>query len=245
MKRLILLIQFLTRIPININLDVTREDLSKAVIYFPVIGWIIGGLLWAIFALGYQILNMDLLVVAGLIIFSETLITGGLHLDGLSDTFDGIFSGRKKDKILEIMKDPNVGTFGVLSLIFLIILKIILLAKIKNDLWIVIILMPVFSRFCVVMASRFNTYAKDDGLGNMFIGKVSNMQLMMSLLMTLGGLYLNVYLYIGLIINIAFTFYFAHSIKKKIHGITGDTLGAIVEMNELVFLIGVYIMEVM
>lgn len=244
MKRIILLIQFLTRIPININLNVTKEDLSKAVIYFPVVGWIIGGLLWAIFVLSHQILGMDIFIVAGFIVLAESVITGGLHLDGLSDTFDGIFSGRKRERILDIMKDPNVGTFGVLSLVFLIIIKILLLAKIQKDLLVVILLMPVFSRFCVVMASRYNKYAKDDGLGNMFIGKVSNLQLAISLIMTLIGLYLSRYLYLGFIVSIFFTFYFTKMINRKINGITGDTLGAIVELNELVFLMSVYLMEV-
>jgi adenosylcobinamide-GDP ribazoletransferase len=115
MKRLILLIQFLTRIPININLSVTREDLSKSVIYFPIVGYIIGIILALFYK--FSIFYFDKIIIVFLVVIIEIVITGGLHIDGLSDTVDGIYSGREKKKIIEIMKDPNVGTFGVLSII--------------------------------------------------------------------------------------------------------------------------------
>lgn len=242
MKRLILLIQFLTRIPININLDVTREDLSKAVIYFPIVGYIIGGIL----SLTYLSLNdsIDQLILVFLIVMIQVIVTGGLHIDGLSDTFDGIYSGREKREILEIMKDPNVGTFGVLSIFFTIILKFLLLYKITSQVFWILLLMPVFSRFCVILASYKGSYPRKKGLGNLFIEQVSLKQLIIGLVFTIIPIYFVQPIYLGLLFNILFTVWFIRLVSKKIDGITGDTLGAVVELNEVVFLLVIYLMEV-
>lgn len=242
MKRLILLIQFLTRIPINIHLDVKREDLSKAIIYFPIVGYIIGGILSLIY-LGFND-YIDQLILVFLIVMIQVIITGGLHIDGLSDTFDGIYSGRKKEKILIIMKDPNVGTFGVLSIFFVIMLKVLLLYKISNNMLWVLLLMPVFSRFCVILASYIGNYARENGLGNLFIEQVTKLQLFIGTIFTLIPIYFIQEIYIGLILNLIFTIWFVKYISNKIDGITGDTLGAIVEINEVIFIMIVYLMEV-
>ncbi|HKL41140.1 MAG TPA: adenosylcobinamide-GDP ribazoletransferase [Clostridia bacterium] len=242
MKRLILLIQFLTRIPINIRLDVTREDLSKAIIYFPIVGYIIGGILSLIyFTLNHSI---DQLILVFLIVMIQVIITGGLHIDGLSDTFDGIFSGRKKIEILEIMKDPNVGTFGVLSIFFVLIFKFLLLYKIGNQILWVLLLMPVFSRFCLILAAYNGNYAREKGLGNLFIEQVSKKQLAIGLIFTIIPFYFIQSIYIGFIISMLFTLWFVRKVSKQIDGITGDTLGAIVELNEVLFLLVVYLLEV-
>jgi adenosylcobinamide-GDP ribazoletransferase len=242
MKRLILLIQFLTRIPININLDVTREDLSRAVIYFPIVGYIIGSILSLIyFTLNHSI---DQLILVFLIVMIQVILIGGLHIDGLSDTFDGIFSGREKTEILEIMKDPNVGTFGMLSIIFTIVFKFLLLYKIKNQILWVLLLMPVFSRFCVILAAYTGSYAREKGLGNLFIEQVSKKQLMIGFVFTIIPVYFVQSIYLALIISILFTLWFVRKVRRKIDGITGDTLGAIVEINEVLFLLVIYLMEV-
>ncbi len=242
MKRLILLIQFLTRIPINIHLDVTREDLSKAVIYFPIVGYIVGGIL----SLVYLSLNasIDQLILVFLIVMIQIVITGGLHIDGLSDTFDGIYSGREKSKILEIMKDPNVGTFGVLSILFAIGFKFLLLYKIENQILWVLLLMPVFSRVCVMIAAYKGNYARKNGLGNLFIEQVTKKQLIIGLFFTMVPMYFVQSIYLGLFVNVLFTLWFVSYVSKKIGGITGDTLGAIVELNEVIFLGVIYLMEV-
>ncbi len=174
----------------------------------------------------------------------QVIITGGLHIDGLSDTFDGIYSGRKKLKILEIMKDPNVGTFGVLSIIFTMGLKFILLYKITDQVLWVLLLMPVFSRFCVILASYKGVYARKEGLGNLFIEQVTTKQLLIGLIFTMIPIYFVQSIFLGLLTNIIFTLWFVKYVSKKIEGITGDTLGAIVELNEVLFLGSIYLMEV-
>lgn len=103
------------------KLDKYYELLS----FFPTVGLIIGILNFIVFFI-LSLISHPLLSACFVVIF-ETILTGGLHLDGLADTFDGFSSKEKdKDKIIEIMKKPNIGVFGVISIIFLIILKIVL-----------------------------------------------------------------------------------------------------------------------
>ncbi|MFZ5965602.1 MAG: adenosylcobinamide-GDP ribazoletransferase [Bacillota bacterium] len=236
MKSLILIIQFLTRIPIPITLDVTEEDFSKGIIFFPFVGFIIGMFTVSFYYVGY-ILGGSLLA-AVLAVIAEVIITGGLHLDGLGDTFDGIYSNRSRDRILEIMKDSRLGTNAALAIFLTLLLKVAAIQVIHTPtIYPILLLMPVFSRFAVVTASRFSTYARSSGMGNMFIGKVSRTQFWISLWITVGFsiIYGKTLPYI-LVVFICSRLYVKH-ITGKIHGMTGDTLGALCELSEIWYLL--------
>lgn len=119
-------IGFLTIIKIPEKYYLKKEDFPGMLVYFPVAGLIIGIICAAFFA----VLNFFLpLIIA--VIFTcglEIILTGGIHIDGLADTFDGVFSGeRDKDKIKQIMKKGDVGVFGVLAIVFALALKITLI----------------------------------------------------------------------------------------------------------------------
>ncbi len=127
MKGLILLFRFMTRLPIGFDPEFDSDELGKGMKYFPVVGMVIGLILFAFFMLFRQrIIYSNLLMIVVLVII-EVILTGGLHLDGLADTFDGIFSYRSKQKMLEIMKDSRLGTNGGMVLILYFILKIAIL----------------------------------------------------------------------------------------------------------------------
>ena len=121
-KKIINAFGFLTvfKIPATIAMD--KKEVSGSLLYFPIVGLIIG----IIISSSFFVLNLflPLLLSVLLILVLEVSLTGAAHLDGLADMFDGIFSGKRdKDKILEIMKKSDVGVFGILSIVFLIILK--------------------------------------------------------------------------------------------------------------------------
>jgi adenosylcobinamide-GDP ribazoletransferase len=193
----------------------------------------------------YYILEHQIsgLLLATIMVVLEVLLTGGLHLDGLADTFDGIFSNRTKEQIFEIMKDPNAGTFGILSLILIIILKILFIHELDTHVTRIIILMPVVSRFSSVFSSYISTYAKENGLGNLFIGKVDRKKILLTLVLTLIPLWIYPQAIVTLFFIIVSTYFIVRMIQKKIDGITGDTLGAIVEINEIVYLAILVMME--
>ena len=141
-KQLIILIQFMTRIPVFVNVEYDEEKLGKSIKYFPLVGAIIGIFLYGINILAGKI-TVNRQIAAIIIIIAEIFITGLIHIDGLADTADGLFSYAEKEKILEIMKDSRVGTNGAVALILYFMTKVILLSEIRPE---YIILYPVISR---------------------------------------------------------------------------------------------------
>lgn len=237
MKQLILMIQFLTRIPLPITLDVTNEDFTKGFKYFPVVGSIIGGLIYAIhFILRGHISSFTMAIV---IVLSYLYITGGLHMDGLSDSADGLFSGRSKERVLEIMKDSRIGSNGALAMVFVILLKIAFMTEVAgNELGLVLLVMPMISKYNVVLITSISKYARPEGMGNWFIGKVKFSEFLFSTLFTLGLLLLinPAYLFIVLGCGV-FGLGFRRFCYKQIDGLTGDTIGALSELSDVAVLV--------
>ncbi|WP_298606276.1 adenosylcobinamide-GDP ribazoletransferase [uncultured Veillonella sp.] len=161
-------LQFLTRLKIVNQIEWSMEDFGKSVATFPFVGLIIGIFLTLIYFIFSQFLSpMPLMLI---IVISEFLFTGGLHADGLMDTSDGLFSGREREKKLEIMKDSRVGSFGVVAFVFIILLKWQLLAAIPTPEFIPIILvmMPLMSRYTLILSIRSYPYARKSGMGQAF-----------------------------------------------------------------------------
>lgn len=126
MKSFLNSINFLTIIKIPKRFYLEKENFNKTLYYFPLVGLLIGLMIF-IFCFFLSFFLPKIIIVV-LILGFEVLITGAMHLDGLSDTIDGVFSGEtQKDKILEIMKKSDIGVFGVLSLIFLFLIKFALI----------------------------------------------------------------------------------------------------------------------
>lgn len=116
-------LMFYTRIPCPKNIDHSPEYLNKATRYFPLIGWIVGAISFVVYYLSLIVFDTSLAVLFSL--FAGVMITGAFHEDGLADVFDGFGGGWTKEKILEIMKDSRIGTYGVIALIFLFGIKFI------------------------------------------------------------------------------------------------------------------------
>lgn len=235
MKILVLMIQFLTRIPININLKVDEEDFMKGIVFFPIVGLIIGMIVVSTYYIGFTLGGSFLGAIFAVV--AEIFITGGLHLDGLADTFDGIYSNRPKDRILEIMKDSRLGTNGALAIFVILITKIALISQMPTPMvYPIIMIMPVFSRLNLVTACRFSEPARKYGMGNMFIGKVTMKQFVLA---TLTGIAIAILYPItipGGILLIIFALWYIKHISYRIDGMSGDTLGSLCELSEVLFL---------
>lgn len=250
MKRLIGIIQFMTRIPIPVDTGFD-EDFHKSIIYFPIVGLVLGICYMLVARLGLVLFNPY--IAAVLVLASEVILTGGLHLDGLGDSFDGLYSYRDKEKILEIMKDSRLGTNGLLAIVIVFLLKVGFLNSLleQNILW-PILTMPVVARSMQVIACYRTKTPREKGMGNIFIGKVSTSYLIgvitLMLGINLGSIYLmeGQILYaneiITLLIMAVGVKLFVKSVYKKIDGITGDILGCICELSELVYLMIIYMM---
>lgn len=240
MKRLILMLQFLTKLPLPFNIEADEEDFSKGVIYFPLVGLIIGLLLAGTYVGVLSISNS--MIASVFVVAFEVFLTGGLHLDGLADTFDGLYSYRDKERMLEIMKDSRVGTNGVLILVLGIVAKLVLIYSLDAPIE-VLIVMPVVSRLMVVVMSRFSKYARENGMGGFFIGKTTTLQLAIATIITIVVHLIRPELLIVSVIVTVLALIYRYHVYTKIDGITGDVLGAIVEMSEVFFLL-IYILMI-
>ncbi len=237
MKPFFLMIQFMTRLPIPITIPCEAEDFAKGPPWFPMVGWLIGGIL----AGAALLLNPlgEPWMTAILLVILETLITGGLHLDGLADSFDGLYSNRDRERILEIMKDSRIGSNGVLALLGQLGLKTVVLASIPSGvLPMAVLVMPAVARLNMTTASFLSHPARPQGMGNLFIGQVKPLGLTMAvciLFIPLGfmGMVQNLAIWGTLLIG----FLFVRHAEKILGGITGDILGALCEISGLVFVL--------
>lgn len=232
-----LMLQFLTRIPINRSLPCEETDFKRGTMFFPAVGFVIGGIQWIVF---YMLSPyVPLLILSVITVLIGVLITGGLHMDGLGDTFDGFFSFKgKKDKIIEIMKDSRVGTFGALALVFDVLLKVVAVYSLKSPL--VIILAPMVSRISSIMLCLIGKRAKEKGSGNFYIENTTLINFLVGLIFVfVVGMKLTGIKQIAILLVSAFclSLIFNSLCKSKIEGHTGDTLGANNELNEILVLI--------
>lgn len=227
-------LQFLTIIPVRLK-SVNEENLARSLIYFPVIGLIIGLTLAALNKilgfLGFGYLACDIFLVIFLI-----WITGGLHLDGLSDTMDAILSQKSRGEMLLIMRDSRIGVMGVLGLISVILLKIALLFSVNLSLFTVsLILMCILSRYAMVLSIFLFPYARQNGKAKVFSDGINGRIFIMTTVITLFFVFL-FWQFKGLLVMAGigiFTFIFSRAVTNKVGGITGDTLGALNELAEI------------
>jgi len=243
MKHFITGLEFLTRIHISKQSEWSPESFGRSVKYFPLIGGILGILLVMfnqIFAeyLPFIGLYMPPHVLTTLLITVNIILTGGLHCDGLMDTMDGIFSGRPKERMLEIMKDSRIGANGVIAFVLLITLKWSLIIDISPlSLPAALLIMPVLGRFAMVIGITVFPYARPDGIGKAFAHYADKYTLYISLLLTLLVIIpVGKQAILGLGIVSIFTMLFARFVTNLLGGLTGDIYGAISELAEIMVL---------
>ncbi|MFW6266507.1 MAG: adenosylcobinamide-GDP ribazoletransferase [Halanaerobiales bacterium] len=234
---------FLTRIPFAVEIEYDDSLPSKSMSYYPLVGGIIGIILFTVDYLLQQFLPAGVFNVLLLILL--VYLTGGLHLDGFIDTADGVFSARKKDKMLEIMHDSLIGAFGAVALVLLLLFKYSLLLELSGGGRApVLVLMPIISRWFIVFAAYRYPLAVSSKLGKGFNYHLGLKQLFMAtvFLMIFTGLviYFSAFtLLTGLIIFLScflFTLIFTRWVINLLGGLTGDIYGALNEIIEVLVL---------
>ena len=230
-------LRFLTLLPLPGRVGSSEEALAHAAPFFPLVGLLLGCI--AAPAAHILFLLLPPLPAAVLLTFLLLSFSGGLHLDGLADTADGFFSARSPERMLEIMKDPNIGTMGAAALILLLLLKTSCLAALPADkLLAAAFLMPVAGRTAILLLMALLPYAREGGLGSLFAVYFNSSA---GWLASSGGFLLltwAAYAAIGpsglivVLTVLLLTFLFALLCRCKIGGATGDTLGAACELAE-------------
>lgn len=234
-KGFILSLQFLTRLPINIPIDFNDQNLRKSTFFYPLVGLILG----VLSSLPYVLLaNYNVDIASFLTLFLMIILTGGLHLDGLSDTADGFFANKDREKTLEIMKDSRIGAFGVLSLILLILFKYILISNFRNYLPLSLILSMANGRLVVLLQIVFKKVARPGGLGDMLhSSNPRNYIIGSSLIYIIALALVDVKFLLPLLGALIIGELLANYSYKKIGGLTGDLYGAIIEVTEVISLL--------
>jgi adenosylcobinamide-GDP ribazoletransferase len=229
-------LQFLTILPVK--RDFTAEQTARAAVYFPVVGLIIGGILFALYY-GLKFL-LPSAVISALLLAILVVLSGGLHLDGLADTMDGLAGHRTTERRLEIMHDSRIGGIGAVGLFLFLILEYTALNSIP-DKWMAfsLLLVPAVSRWAMVDVIFAYPYARQEGLGKAFKDGVRWQELLIASLvaLALAGILFHIagLIIIGgvwVVINLAALYF-----KRQLGGLTGDTYGAVNEIALLTALL--------
>lgn len=236
---------FYTRIPCPAWVDHSEEYLNKATVYFPVIGWIAGGLGAVVYYGGTLAFGAEISVAMSMI--AGILLTGAFHEDGFADVCDGFGGGWTKEKILEIMKDSRVGAYGAIGLVLVLGFKFLLLVAIlqKYSSFVPVLLLLVsvhaVSRFVAVTLIYTHSYAKEneDSKAKPVAKKLAFSELSVAfgfaivplaglVWLTQNPLYGLVFVPLGLV-----KWYMGRYFQRWIGGYTGDCLGATQQVAEI------------
>lgn len=239
MRRFVILLQFMTRLYLPFDTKATETDMPKTLPFFALLGGVLGGILFLTLVL-LRWTPVTEVLGATLLLTLWVGLTGGLHLDGVADSADGLLSGRDRERTLEIMKDSHIGAFGVLALFLLLGLK----AAVIYDLlykgwWKAIVLAPMVARTMAVYAAASFSYARPSGIGNWFIGRVQPIDLVVNTAITVGSVVLfgGFWALLPLLMTMAALWLLLKHIDQKLGGITGDILGLCIESGELFFML--------
>jgi adenosylcobinamide-GDP ribazoletransferase len=242
MKPFLNALKFLTLFPVGSKDLLEKRDFAKMMALFPVAGLAIG-LLLAVSGEAMRHFFPDMLTAAILVVMLIGL-TGGLHMDGLADTFDGMAGGRDAAGKLAIMKDSRIGTMGVLAIVSIFILKLQLIALIPGDLrFVALLTMPAFSRWSMLIPVKFFTYARREGTGKIFFESITSSAFAIAtlLMLVIAAACLKLPGFCILVTVGGFTFLWSLLVSRQIGGITGDVVGATNELIEVFFLFTFYL----
>ena len=231
-------LMFFTRIPCPNWVDHSEEYLNKASKYFPVVGIIVGAASAFIFWLSQLVFPAEIAVIFSIV--ASILVTGAFHEDGFADVCDGFGGGWTREKILLIMKDSRLGTFGVIGLGLILLLKWSVLKYFPiNTIMITLVSGHAISRLNAVSLIFTDEYARDDDSSKSkpLATKMSSGEFVFAILFGIAPLVLftNIYVLLTLGPLLFVRWYFSRYFKKWIGGYTGDCLGAVQQVSEVVF----------
>lgn len=267
MRRFLFALSFLTVFPCSVRvLSDEKNILAQAAAFFPLVGAVLGFFLAgtdSLLGLFYPPAVSSVIVLCVL-----ACLTAGLHLDGLADTVDGLGAALKygREKGLEVMRDSRSGSLGVAGLVFIILLKYNLLVSLAPDMrfW-GLLLTPVAGRWLLVWSGKLFPYARSTtGLGQGFTGQITYREIMLStlwiILLLIGVAFVSIIGQFGsfaaglaplghavkllqtgttgFLFALAGGLAFARMLARCFGGMTGDTLGAVNEISEGFFLLG-------
>ena len=235
MKPLFLAFQFLTRLPVPAQSTPEVKDWGRAVLFFPLVGLLVGALL-----AGFQFLlgSTAPLLQGALLTAAWVVLTGGLHLDGLADCADAWVGGHgDRDKTLAIMKDPASGPMGVVAVVVALLLKFAALASlVASGALCALLLAPLLGRSLLPALLLTTPYARPGGLGDVMAQALPRKSAAVLVLAVIAAALALGEWRAALAAGVVF-FFLRRAALARLGGVTGDVLGAAVELSEAAVLV--------
>lgn len=234
-------IRFFTRIPVSDRVPHSSAGLNDAARYFPAVGILVG--LMSALAFGVACWLFPSSVAVLLAILTSIYLTGAFHEDGLSDMTDGLGGGWERLRILEIMKDSRVGSYGVIAITMALLGKYVLLTAFE-PMWVPLLLIAghAFSRYCSVLMMAGMNYVREDALSKSkpLATRLSRNALLIASLFGVAPMLLlpGMAALCGLLAGLLVTIWLGRKLEKWLGGYTGDCLGAVQQLSELAFYLG-------
>ncbi|MTG97739.1 MULTISPECIES: adenosylcobinamide-GDP ribazoletransferase [Myroides] len=239
-------IMFFTRIPIPFHLPYNNEIMNKSQKYFPLVGLVVGLLAALAYYISQLVFPNDISIILSVCL--TVLLTGAFHEDGFTDSCDAFGGGYGKENIMTIMKDSRIGAYGVIGILLLLILKIVTLVHLSH----LSLSLVIFAIICGHTTSRFHAgmtiythqYVQDIDKSKskpLASKKLPWNNILLSLIITLLPylLYQNWLLLLAFPISYLGKIYLSYYFKKHIGGYTGDCLGAIQQICEVIFYLSI------
>ena len=243
----LLVLTFFTRLPLPHELGKRighDARMTEAVVYFPVVGFIIGIVTAIVWYLSSLLLAGS--IAAGLAIMTGLIVTGALHEDGFADCADGLGGSPNREKALEIMRDSRIGTYGGLALIITVGLRWLALATLSPLAGVAALLIAhATSRSAMTLAMKLSQYARPEGLGKLASGDVSDVSFLIAILLAfgVGGTFGGFAGLMAVTGALGFSWAFLKYLEARIGGYTGDGLGAmqqVAEITTMIILVGAF-----
>ena len=232
-------LQFLTRLPVPMAHTPDKRMLGRSLLYYPVVGLILGLLLAA---MNWILSDATTLLRAALVLVTWVMLTGALHLDGLADSADAWVGGLgDRKRTLAIMKDPYCGPAAVVTLVLVLMIKFAALTSIEPNNWLALVLVPALARSTIPLLFGTTPYVRRGGLGTALAENLPRTACIAVVVTTAATA-----IYVGgtsggwsvLVVTGVFLLLRA-AMMRRLGGTTGDTAGALIELTETATLVAV------
>ena len=232
-------LQFLSSLPITLPGMPKPQELGRSLLFYPLVGALFGGVLWGVSAL---LAGTPLMLHAALLLTVWVMLSGGLHLDGLADSADAWLGGfGDRERTLTIMKDPRSGPIAVVTLVLVLLLKFCaLLALIEQQQAMALLIVPLIGRSALLGVFLTTPYVRAGGLGQALADHLPRkagwwvLVLSAAVCVALAG-YAGLW---ALMLAILGFVWLRHVMMRRLAGTTGDTAGALLELLEVLMLVG-------
>lgn len=239
-------LMYYSRIPSG-NLEYSEQAQRESLRYFPLVGLIVAAIGGGMWSLSVDVLHLSYWLGAALALTTMTVLTGGIHEDGLSDFCDGFGGGYTKERVLAIMKDSSTGVYGILALILDFMLKLFLMVEIiPEQIPLMLLIAHASSRTLPLLLSYTCVYARTENIKSEHLkNRMSIASLITALILGLLPLIgLPIWSIVGVLVGYTLLFIGFRAVTiRKIGGYTGDVLGALQQFAELLFFLIIVILQ--